>query len=160
MWAPAEGMDGHDSGPMSHRQSTYGEHRESLAPGLEHRESMAHGLEHRESMAGGMSHRQSTMGDMSHRQSTMGDMSHRSSVARGGPRGRGPPGQDATHHNTHPPATVHPWETTIHLQSGRVHQAFAAYVLDFGNIARQQTKVRERPVTEMARATLKRHLQS
>ena len=92
---------------------------------------MAHSSEHRESMAGGSSHRQSTMGDMS----------HRSSVARGGHRGRGPQGQDAAHHNTQPPATVHPWETTIHLQSGRVHQAFAAYVLDFGNIARQQSKV-------------------
>lgn len=136
-WDNAGGMD--NSGQMSHRQSTYGEHRESMARGLEHRESMAHGLEHQESMAAGASHRQSTVGDMSHRQSTMGDMSHRSSVARG--RGRGPQG-DATHHNTLPPATVHPWETTIHLQSGRVHQAFAAYVLDFGNIARQQTKVR------------------
>ncbi|KAK9833148.1 hypothetical protein WJX74_008612 [Apatococcus lobatus] len=134
----AGGIDHQDNGPLSHRQSTYGE---SAAHGLvEHRESMAHGLEHRESMAGTLSHRPSAMGDMSHRQSTLGDMSHRSSVARGGHRGRGPQGQDAAHHNTHPPATVHPWETTIHLQSGRVHQAFAAYILDFGNIARQQSK--------------------
>ena len=157
----AGGRD-HDVGNMSHRQSTVGGmgHRDNggYGPehGMEHRESMMGGMSHRPSVAGGdMSHRsvaserQSLMGDMSHRSSVSqrqpvaGDMSHRPSVARGGARrgAGGAQGLDAAHHNTHPPATVHPWETTIHLSSGRVHQAFAAYILDFGNIARYQTKV-------------------
>ena len=78
-------------GQMSHRQSTYGEHRESMAHGLEHRESMAHGAG-AQGVHGGWHESQAVdrSGDMGHRPSTMGDMSHRSSVARGGhPRGRG-----------------------------------------------------------------------